>query len=115
MKPKALLAALLALFVGSCSCLVPLAAAASSKQDHSCCPSPASADKDTDCCLRAVPPASVSVSLAPHLYVIGLVNEAPGFASAAQDNIRLDSAALSPPAQAFVASRSSRAPPALLA
>lgn len=114
MKAKALVAALLALFVGTCSCLVPLAAAAS-KQDHSCCPSPVSQDKDSSCCLRAII-GTGSVSLAaPQLYLVGLAHATPRVVSVAQEILRLDSAALSPPSRAFVASRSSRSPPPLLA
>jgi hypothetical protein len=114
MKSKALLAALLALFVGSCSCLMPLAAAAS-QQDHSCCPSQKSPEKASDCCLRpALPAHTVSVA-APQFHLIGLAHVAPGPITQAQQVLRLDSAALSPPGDPVVFSRSSRAPPSLLA
>ena len=113
-KAKALLAALLALFVGSCSCLMPLAAAAS-QQDHSCCPSPKSPEKVSDCCLRPALPANAVSVAAPQLYLIGLVHAAAGPIIAEQQVLRLDSAALSPPSDPVVFCRSSRAPPSLLA
>lgn len=112
MRSKAAIAAALALFVGSCSCLMPLAAAFS-KQDHSCCPAPASADDSPDCCLRGAAPSAGAVLAAPQFTLIGLAHPAPRAGATARHALRLGSAALSPPGLLTLAGRSSRAPPSL--
>lgn len=115
MKAKTILAAALALFIGSCSCVMSLAsaAAAASKQDHSCCPSAPKAEKASECCMRAALP-SPTVLAGPHFVVLGLAPQpvAPvlnGLGIIVRPNT------LSPPDESFAASRSSRAPPSLIA
>lgn len=115
MKAKTVLAAALALFLGSCSCLMPLAAAASSqeKQDHSCCPSAPKADTNSDCCMRAAVPTTVTMA-APNFVVIGIVAQLPAPVLTGLGVVQRPNS-LSPPDEEFAASRSSRAPPSLLA
>lgn len=113
MKAKTLFAALLALFVGSCSCLAPLAAAAS-EQEHSCCPSSDGPEAGSDCCLRAAVGSGAGPTLAAPLQSAGLVPAAPAVAPAPQETLRLDCPALAPPLEGGFSVRSSRAPPAVL-
>lgn len=115
MRAKTVLSAALALFIGSCSCVMSLAsaAAAESKREHSCCPSDPKAEKGSDCCMRAALPATASFA-APQFVLVGAVAQplAPiltGLGVAVRPNT------LSPPDEPLPASRSSRAPPSLLA
>src|SRR5579883_1516449 len=113
MKVKTVLAAALALFLGYCSCLMPLADAAStaSKRDHSCCPSAPKTEKSSDCCMRAAIPPAASLT-APKLVLIGLLTQ-PSAPILTGDGAVQTPRSLSPPGDPFVPSRPSRAPPVL--
>ena len=109
---RIILGSLLALVLASCPTLAPLASAAASKQ-HACCPSQPEQAQGPDCCIRATAPASAPF-VAPHFVVIAVVGVEQAI-PAGREVFRLDSAALSPPEEPHVFSRSSRAPPSLLA
>lgn len=112
MKAKTVLAAALALFIGSCSCVMSLASAAS-EQDHSCCPPAPEAGKTPDCCMRAALPAAASLA-APQFAPVGVVAQ-PAAPILTGLGVIVRPNTLSPPDESSAACRSSRAPPSLLA
>jgi hypothetical protein len=102
---------LLGASLAACS-LLPLASAVAG-DDHACCPVAAPSDSG-DCCLRATVPGQVDVA-APDLSGVAWISRAPTPVLTSFVATRLDSASLSRPADPYVPSRSSRAPPSLLA
>lgn len=108
-KVKVLVAALVAVLLGSCPCLASLAAAAA-EEAHACCPA-TQQDHGSDCCLRAPAPDDVSF-IAPQLVVVGLAQASPA-EPVTLEAFLIDAASLSPPDTPPLRRSPSRAPPAL--
>ena len=121
-RVKGLVGLFLSLAIGACSCLMPLAAAASlpTASEHSCCASHSpdkhhahkSADHG-DCCIRAALPVTPHAPIVSRSFVAFV--PAGRRVRLPAGRILLDSAALSPPPDSPpVPSSASRAPPAVV-
>jgi hypothetical protein len=110
---------LLALILGACPCLMPLAAAAHRQDAHSCCAHQGAskqrrqpARSGGDCCLRAPAQGQAAISAPELRFVFIALASAPTISAPRESPLPSASAAVHPPPDRLSSGVSPRAPPA---